>query len=213
MAKVMAQTITPIVEGQGDVRAAPDLIRRVLYECLGEHQFQVASPKRLKRIKIESDLSAVLQYAARETRSDAIIVMIDSDEECAHELAEKISRITKDRNIGIPVATVCPKTEYETWFIASIDSIRGQSVGGRGIFIDASATCPANVEEISGAKEWLTRRMPVRMAYKPTQDQKPLTSMIDLQLASKRSRSFQRLCHAVEEVVDGIRSRSTKVTP
>ena len=209
----MAYSIVPIVEGQGDVSAAPELIRRVLFEHLLEYQFRVAKPKRLKRNRIDSDLPKILQYAAQEPDAVAIIVIVDSDEGCARELAEQVSQIARDRNIGVPVATVCPTTEYEAWFIASIDTIRGKDIGGRGAKIDQSATCPETFETISGPKEWLSGLMPFNMSYKPTQDQTPLTMMIDLLLAKARSRSFQRLCHAVKEVVDGAKSGSAMVTP
>ena len=209
----MAQTIVPIVEGQGDVKAAPALIRRVLHEDLGEYQFQVAPAKRLKRTRIRSDLSKVLEYAAKESEAGAIIVIVDADNDCAQELARKMSRISVQRNIGLPVGIVCPKTEYESWFIASIDDIKAQAVGQRGFVIDSAAHCPNNVEAISDPKKWLSDRMRTNMAYKPTQDQTPLTHKMNLQRVKARSRSFRRLCHAVEEVVAGIRAGSTTVTP
>ena len=209
----MTYSIVPIVEGQGDVSAAPELIRRVLFEHLLEYHFRVAKPKRLKRNRIDSDLPKTLQYAAQEPDAGAIIVIVDSDEDCARKLAEQISQIARDRNIGLPVAAVCPTTEYEAWFIASIDSIKGKDIGGRGAKIDEAANCPEGFEKISGPKEWLSGLMPYNMRYKPTQDQALLTMMIDLQLAKARSRSFRRLCHAVKELVDGVRSGSAKVTP
>ena len=208
----MKQSIIPIVEGHGDVRAAPELIRRVLFD-INEYEIQVANPKRLKRHRIADDLPKTLQYAAQEPGSGAIIVIVDADRDCAQELAKNISQITQRRNIRLPVAIVCPNTEYEAWLIASVDTIRGRPIGGRGAAIDAGAICPQDVETISDAKKWLSDRMPKHMAYKPTQDQRELTSMMDLQLASTRSRSFRRLRHAVEEIVVGIRSKSARVTP
>ena len=209
----MPYFIVPIVEGHGEVEAVPTLIRRVLREHLNEYELQIAGPKRLRRNKIEADLPKMLKYAVLDPKCKAIIILVDSDKDCALELASNISRVTARQNIGMPVAIVCPKTEYETWFIASIDTIKGCTIGQREVVIDPAAICPGNVETVSGAKEWLNRWMPKNMIYKATQDQKPLTKMIDLQLAIKHSRSFRRLCHAVEEVVDSIQTGSVRVTP
>ena len=209
----MTYSIVPIVEGQGEVFAVPELIRRVLFEQLCVYQFRVAKPKRLKRNRIDADLPKTLQFAAQEPDAGAIIVFVDSDEDCARALSEHISQIARDRNIGLPVATVCPTTEYEAWFMASIDSIRGQEIGVRGAKIHEAAACPEYFETISGPKEWLSGLMPYNMRYKPTQDQAILTRMIDFELAGARSRSFRRLCHAVKEVVDGVISGSASVTP
>jgi len=208
----MKHTIIPIVEGHGEVHAVPELIRRVLIN-LDEYQIQVTRPKRLKRCRIDDDLPRMLDYAAKDPRCAAIVVMVDADEECAQELAQKISKIARIRNISLPVATVCPNAEYETWLIASIDSIKGRPIGQRGATIELGATCPEDVETISDAKKWLSDRMPKHFTYKPGQDQIALTTMMDLSLASERSRSFRRLRHAVEEVVAGIRTSSTTVTP
>ena len=209
----MSYSIVPIVEGHGDVKSAASLIRRVLSEQLNEYGIQVAGPKRLRRNRIDQDLPRMLQYAAQEPNCVAIIIVVDADECCVQELAENISRITRERNLRLPVSTVCPKSEYETWFIASIDNIRGQAIGKREARISQDAICPTNIEDISDAKKWISDQMPKNMSYKPTQDQEPLTRMIDFKMASERSRSFRRLCHAVEEVVTGIRTKGTRVTP
>lgn len=38
--------IVPIVEGPGDVEAAPVLLRKILFEHLGSHDIAVAKPKK-----------------------------------------------------------------------------------------------------------------------------------------------------------------------
>ncbi len=209
----MSHAIVTIVEGYGEIEAASHLIRRVLHEHFEEYGLQVSRPKRLKRQRIKKDLPRMLQHAANEKGCRAIIVLVDSDKNCAQELASKMALIASRLNIQLPVAIVCPNSEYETWFIASIDTIRGKSIGRRRALIDPEAACPENVECIGGAKEWLQSRMLGGMSYKPTQDQAPFTERIDLQLAAKRSRSFRRLFHAIEEILQGMRLGETRVTP
>ena len=79
--------------------------------------------------------------------------------------------------------------------------------------LDPSVNAPDNVEDIRGAKEWISRRMPSGRRYKETSDQENLTPYIDFDLAHFRSRSFRRLCHAVEELVDAIDAESLIITP
>ncbi len=155
----------------------------------------------------------MLHLAARDAIDGAIIVLVDADRDCAHELAAEMSRIAVQENINRPVAIVCPNAEYEAWLIASIDTIRGDPIGRREAIVKSSTSCPANVEDIRDAKGWLSEHMIGDKVYKPTQDQAPLTAMIDLELTANRSRSFKRLCHAVEEIVAGIRSGTANVTP
>ena len=190
--------------------AAGLLIRRILYELLSEYEYQVDIPLRLKRGEIFSKLPQFLTYAATRQGCNAIVIIADSDDDCPRDLASKVSRIAANRNIGMPVAVVCPNKEYEAWFIASIEDIRGSAIGQRGVTVDSKAECPDDPETIRGAKGWLTRQMPKGMAYKPSLDQAPMTEKINLHLASRRSRSFRRMCSAVGELVSGIKIRDSE---
>jgi hypothetical protein len=49
--------------------------------------------------------------------------------------------------------------------------------------------------------------------YKEVQHQPALTEFIDIEHTRQRSRSFRRLCHAIEELLEAIDSGSTIVTP
>ena len=209
----MSPRIVPIVEGPGDATAVPVLLRRILDEQLQAHEVQVASAKKLSRSAIKAKLPKALEHAARETDCRAIMVMMDADKECARHLAEMMSRIAAQQGVALPIVIVCPNVEYEAWLIASIDTIRGRPFGMRRAILDPSTSYPDEVERIRDAKGWLSKHMLGMKNYKPTLDQAPLTAKIDLGLAACRSRSFRRLCHAVEEAVDGIRSCTAKVTP
>jgi hypothetical protein len=50
-------------------------------------------------------------------------------------------------------------------------------------------------------------------SYKPTEDQADLTYYIDLKLVQSKSRSFRRLCHAVEELIEAVDNGLATVTP
>ena len=96
-----------------------------------------------------------------------------------------------------PVTIVFAHREYEAWFLASIEAIAR----------DQNNKFPHNlvftkdVESKRGVKEWLSSQLPSGYSYKPTVDQARLTNLIDINVAQQRSRSFRRLCHAVEQIV------------
>ncbi len=143
---------------------------------------------------------------------DAVLVLLDAEEDCPfQEIVTLVDRVVA-LNLSIPVAVVYAKSEYETWFISNLSENRGGGIRAR-LNISHSVNAPESVEYIRGAKEWLERHMPVDQGYKETADQEPLTHHIDLDLAYSRSRSFRRLCHAIEELVDAIDNSTRAVTP
>ena len=81
------------------------------------------------------------------------------------------------------ISVVMAKKEYEAWFIAASESLRGT----RRLTPDLNA--PADPENIRGAKEWLSRHMPSNQPYAETTDQPALTAVFDLN-AARRADSF-----------------------
>ena len=57
------------------------------------------------------------------------------------------------------------------------------------------------VEGKRDVKGWLRHQMP-RRKYSPTTHQRRFTSLIDLELAYENSRSFRRLYHAIEQLLE-----------
>ena len=55
--------------------------------------------------------------------------------------------------------------------------------------------------------------MPAGRTYKETSDQASLTSRLDFELLLSRSRSFRRMRHAVEELVEACDAGTSPVTP
>ena len=191
-----ARGIVPIVEGPGDEAAAPVLLRRVLYERLCRYDFEVKRPKKARgRGGLVKKLGDFLAYARMTPGCAAILVLLDADEDCPRELGTELARRALAAAVGVPIAVVCAKPEYESWFLAS----------------DEDFTC--DVEGFSGAKGWLTRKMPPGLAYKETKNQAAFSKCIDIEATVQASRSFRRLCSAVEELVDCIDADRTSVTP
>lgn len=204
--------IVPIVEGPGDRDAVPALLRRILTECyvrfdivIGQSKSTGGKPNLINR------LDKYLRYALNDG-ADAMIVVVDADQDCPRELAASLRDRTMNSGIPAPVAIVCPKAEYETWIIASLSEDDGHKIRER-LRIDSSISAPDNIESIRNAKGWFKNHMPRGLAYKPTQDQARLTHYMSLDLVHRRSRSFRRLCHAMEELVKALEDGVPTVTP
>jgi len=205
--------IVPVVEGDGEVEAVPVLIRKILREQFGRHDIRVASPKPAHgKGTLLRRLEDYLEYAIMMPECQAVLVLIDADDDCAKELSFTLAHRARRMGLKISVAIVCATREYEAWFLASLESIRGRPLKGRPGLSD-SAHFSGPVEELTGVKEWLTQHMRPGRAYKETSDQAPLTEYIDLKQARARSRSFRRLCHALEELVQAMDKGYVVVTP
>ena len=90
----------------------------------------------------------------------------------------------------MPCAVVMANREYEAWFLASIEALRGRAA------ILPDATSHPDPEAPRDAKGELERRMPRGASYSPTVDQAALTAHLDLESAYRRCRSFRKLVSA-----------------
>ena len=65
---------------------------------------------------------------------------------------------------------------------------------------------------MKGAKGWIARH--THRAYKPTRHQEEWACKLDLETARLREmRSFKRMCHAVEQLVEAVRNGVPVCTP
>lgn len=205
--------IVPIVEGFGDIDATPLLVKRVLQERLHRYDIRISRPiaghgKDGAVVRLER----FIELALRVPNRGAILVLLDSGTTCHRPESGELSSRIRALKLPVPAAVVLAVHEFEAWFIASIEAIRGKPIKGRP-GLDPATLLPPSSEGISGAKEWLTRYMPPGRAYKETLDQAALAAMISLELAFQHSRSFRRLCHAIEQLVEAMDTGSVAVTP
>ena len=95
-------SIVTIVEGDGEVGAAPGLIRRVLWERLGRYDISLLKPKRARgKSDLLKKFEKFLGYAIIEN-ADAILVLLDADEECPVEKAVCLAHRASISNLGVP---------------------------------------------------------------------------------------------------------------
>lgn len=187
--------IVPIVEGPGDMEAVPHLLRRVL--STQQHwDWSVGNPKRAGSIgAFMKRAESFLRYAASEHDCGGILILLDIDDGCARDEASSLADAARALNLSVPVAVVLACREYEAWFLASLPTLVGH------YDLPAGLVHPGPVEERRGVKQWLTTQMPPGRAYKETIHQVRLTELIDLELARQNARSFRRLRHAIEQLL------------
>ena len=185
-------TIQPIVEGDGEMEAVPALLRRLLAE--GQVTgVQVGKPIKRPRNQLvrEEVLARMVRVALLRPDCGGVLVILDGNTDCPRTLGPALQRWAEAAAGGVPCAVVLAHREYEAWFLASLESLRGL----RGIRHDAEPH--PDPEEPRDAKGELEAHMEPGRAYHPTIDQPALTALFDMPQAYGRSRSFRRMVRAV----------------
>ncbi len=183
--------VQPIVEGQGDEEAAPILLRRLIAEAEAWN-VEIARPHRRPRNQLarQADLQKAVRVAALTPGCGGILILFDADDDCPGECASQLEAWARDAAGHVPCAVVMANREYEAWFLASAESLRGTS----GVRADAvSHNEPESPRNAKG-------EMNVRMdggRYLATVHQAPLTASFDLAAAYRHCRSFRRLVSAL----------------
>lgn len=183
--------IVAIVEGDGEVEAVPALIRRIHAEVAPEVPLEVGRPVRVRRNRVlqDGELERYVRLAANLAGDGGcILVLLDANGDCPAGLGPDILQRARTTRPDRRIEAVLAKCEYESWFIAAIDSLRGKRN------VSPTAAVPRDPESIRGAKEWLRNRM--GGTYSPTADQTALTVLFDMASARRRSPSFARMWRA-----------------
>lgn len=182
--------VVPIVEGDGEVKALPVLLRR-LNEWLFPATFvNVIQPVRVRRdqfLNKEDEFIKKVRIAAGLCGEHGwILILLDADDDCPMELADHLRTKVEATSPGRHFSVVIANREYEAWFIAAARSLNGC----RGFVCDEPLP---EAESIRGAKEWMSKHFP-KGAYHPVLDQPGFSASMDLQQAYDNSRSFKKLC-------------------
>lgn len=189
--------IIPIVEGDGDISAVPILIRRLLAEYFNEYSWDVGTPKRAHSLPaFRKKLGQFIQYAQSESDCGAILILLDLDDGCPKEQAQQLAIDIQKEYRQCPILIVLAHREYESWFLSSAEMLAGK------YSLSVDLVAPDNPEHLRDAKGWLTKNMPAGLIYKETTHQPAMTNLIDFDLTMERSRSFRRLVHALEQLLN-----------
>lgn len=180
--------IQPIVEGHGEVKAAPELLRRLIAEAQ-LWNVEVGRPIRMPRSQLvrETELKRAVRLALLQPDCSAVLVLFDGNSDCPAELGPTVQNWAKTVAGDVPCEVVIAHREFEAWFLAAIESLRGR----RSIRTDAQPHL--DPESPRGAKARLEERMQPGASYLETTDQPALTALFSLADAYRRSRSFRKL--------------------
>lgn len=181
--------VASIVEGEGEVAAFPVLIRRLCSEDLGVH-VQTLTPHRVPRGKMRQghELRRAVQFqAGRVQGAGFVLVLLDSDDDDPVDLRREMQAIADEGRDGAAIVALAVR-EYEAWFLAGLESLRGH----RDVRDDA--VYEADPELKRDCKGALTANMLEH--YSPTRHQAAFSALVDLHLAAERSSSLREL-HAV----------------
>jgi len=198
-----------IVEGHGEVQAVPVLIRRIAAEVVPHQDIIIKPILRVpaNRLVKQGELERTVDLAARKLEgSGGIFILLDCDWEncCPKDDGPKLLQRAKNARLDFPVSLVLAYQEYEAWFIAAADSLKGL----RGL-PETLETIP-DPESIRGAKEWLSTRMPRYRPYTETLDQPGLTQCFDIQ-AARRSRSFDKCYREIRDQLLLLQSKAASL--
>lgn len=125
-----------------------------------------------------------VELAARGAPGGAVLVLLDCDDGCPANLGPSLQDRASKVRPGLLIEVALARREFESWFVASAESLRG----ARGL--SAELMPPPEAEAIRGAKEWLSKHMVSGRGYSPVIDQPAMTAMFDMDLAERRSDSF-----------------------
>jgi len=197
--------IAAIVEGHGEIESVPLLLRRIAAEVDPALVVEVVGPIRIPadRLRKAGEMERAVEFAARRLgEGGGIFVLLDCDWEgsCPKTDAPALLARARTARSDLPVALVLAYKEFEAWFIAACESLRGK----RGLANDMAPE--PKPEEIRGAKEWLSRQMPPNMRYSESLDQVALTAVFDMQ-AAKRASSFDKCYREVVSLLSQLQTR------
>jgi len=173
------------------------LVRRILQNHLKVYSWGVKAAK-------VGDVNAFrrrmpnLIRRLRQRPEVAALVLLDLDDGCAVDVARALAQDLRAFSPPKPIAIAFAVREFEAWFLAAAPSLWNEEY-------------PDDPERKRDAKGEIRRHF--LSEYAPTTHQASLSAKMDLNQAAARSRSFRRLLHAVEELVQAVKDGRRVVTP
>jgi hypothetical protein len=193
----MVESIQIIVEGHGEVQAAPILVRRFL-ERFMRFDVTVGRPFRVPRGRLlqNEHLQRAVSFVARKSDvSLGVLVLVDADDDAPCVLGPQLLAAVTQAVPALVTSVVVATREYEAWFLASAVSLRTHHRVRR------DATSPPRPESIRDAKGYLQQHiLRPNLYYSETVDQPSLTAHMDFDQARDAS-SFNKLYRDMERLL------------
>ena len=171
-----------LVEGHGEVEAAGNLVTR-LWQRTG-HSLPWKPPLRWNNLHLRKGIENGAQFVRRQLDAGALLVLRDEDDACPRSVAPELAAWLSALHLPFPAAIVLLHPEYEVLFLPCVAQMAGRPIvqrpGQERPGLLPGTTYEGDWEAHRGVKEWLGRHFPRGVSYKPTQDQLPMTRMLDL---------------------------------
>lgn len=170
------------MEGHGEDGAAPNLVNRLWMDLGLPHAVWSPKPVRAK-LYTEPGVAQLCQLLRTKPDCDRVLVLRDDEDGCPKDEGPRIGAWARAAKLPFPLAIVLTYREYETLFLASLESLAGKPLvdpnGVRRAGIAPSAVFTGDLQAKRGAKEVISSLMPAGRVYKPTTDQLALTRHLD----------------------------------
>ncbi len=178
-----------VVEGQGEVTAVPNLLTR-LWLDLGLPQMYWARPIRAKDLYTQAGFERTCEHVRGKKDAAALLVLRDDDDGCPKRTGPELAGWAQNLGLPFPTAVVLSFREYESIFLASLETIAGKPItdpsGIERSGVAATASYDDDPESPRDPKGWLSRHYPEGRKYKPTLDQLPMTRLVDFDVVRRR---------------------------
>jgi hypothetical protein len=187
------------VEGDGEVQALPVLLRRLADWLAPGIVVDIQTPIRVRRDRFLNRPEEFHRFISlargKAGPSGWILTLLDADDDCPAKLAATIINKAQPQRGNINLSVVIANREYEAWFIAAAASLNGK----RGFVFSGNEV--SDPEKKRAAKEWIKGQM-AQGRYNEITDQPALSQHMSLDLARRKSRSFQKLCKEFERMIE-----------
>ena len=181
--------VAPIVEGHGEVQAVPALLHRIRLEVQPDAVLKINPPIRVKASSFLRDAEYLAKHVrlatlkAQTHQHGSVLILLDCEDNCPGILGPRLLALAQSVHHSVSITVALAHREYETWFIAAAQSLRG--VAG----LSKELETPADPERLRDAKGWLNLRMST--SYNPPDHQLLMTKAFSFAEAA-RVQSFAR---------------------
>jgi hypothetical protein len=187
----MTNRLAVVVEGHGEVAAAPVLLRRLAAWLTPEEYVDISHPIRVNRDKFvrkDDEFRRHILLASGKCGQDGwVLIILDADDDCPATFGAELLARARAVVPGQRISVVLANREFEAWFIAAAESLHGC----RGFQLEPNPRIEP--ENPRNAKGWMADRMR-ETGYGEVTDQPAFCGLFDLDKAHERSRSFRKLC-------------------
>jgi hypothetical protein len=192
-----------IVEGAGDIRAVPRLIRETLHQHCIFDLSPAPRPKsnvEIRKLARPGEFERYVEYGARDD-GDSVLFALDCEDFCPLEVCKAFTARIEAMRIQKKVGIVLFRSEFETLFLHCIDEIKARFEEYR--WLPNLAPLTGDIEAIRDAKGSISRMMSSDRAYKETRDQEKFITGLDFTKLREKSRSFRHFEKTLLWLVNG----------